>query len=632
MTRHRYIDEVTANLLREPWGDGTLADLDPAPDFLRRVAGRVLRASFREHFRAVEPTPRAMLAAPGTAIVPSGVRTVACSCDEIASQANTHGWTQCRPVRPGFAADIPPNESPNLSENEPPAVLAANRALRRSLAKEGLITATLRALDAARAAGADAGTALSAVLRAGVPADLLAMYRTGPATPRSAESVVRDLASMPREQPAESRAESFLRAANWAFVPTPGFLAAADDGTHRCETLRFQAARGRHWLGPDDGGNMDAFSQLLGHTSAPAVVCVQSQAWEEALAVIGGWPEEVRRRLSLARCPWPLSQWAHDNMKRGTCQKDGGELWLAPRYTTRGELGAEFIPGESLVRAACAAAGLRSLRSPLLFQGGNLLIATFREGERVLLVGEAEIERNRCLGLSREQAAEALRAEFRAERLIVLPAVSFHADFDVAVQRRGSGTHAFIADPEAGTSMAVASAYERLRDAGFLPRGEPDSHAILSLLATAASRDGRIPHALARIFSDGPSDAPETNVSGVLLACDWMTLKDAAGGLPEGLADYAESLADLEIDRKKVEVGLRAAGFEVSGVPALPEGHAGAGYLNGVMAEGVYLTGTCGGFWSRLDDTACAAFGTDVRTVRAMESLRREGGVRCMNG
>lgn len=47
--------EVLANLKQQAVGSATVADLDMPDEYLQRVAGRILRASFEEHFRIVVP-------------------------------------------------------------------------------------------------------------------------------------------------------------------------------------------------------------------------------------------------------------------------------------------------------------------------------------------------------------------------------------------------------------------------------------------------------------------------------------------------------------------------------------------------------------------------------------------------
>ena len=92
----------------------------------------------------------------------------------------------------------------------------------------------------------------------------------------------------------------------------------------------------------------------------------------------------------------------------------GGEaVTLVPRYASRGEDGAVLVPGETFLVDGLAAAGLRIVRSPLHFQGGDLITAQDpATGQRTLLIGEADVYRNTMLGLTREQVLEAFGIEF----------------------------------------------------------------------------------------------------------------------------------------------------------------------------------------------------------------------------
>ena len=45
--------EVRGNVLNQPLGDGTVADLALPEEFVRRVADRIVRSSFEERYRIV---------------------------------------------------------------------------------------------------------------------------------------------------------------------------------------------------------------------------------------------------------------------------------------------------------------------------------------------------------------------------------------------------------------------------------------------------------------------------------------------------------------------------------------------------------------------------------------------------
>src|SRR5262249_11670496 len=208
-----------------------------------------------------------------------------------------------------------------------------------------------------------------------------------------------------------------------------------------------------------------------------------------------------------------VAQWAQDSGKAGRDGADGPVV-LIPRYASRGEVGAEFIPGESFLAGGLAAAGLRIAQSPLLFQGGNLLAVRERsDGPLTLIVGEAEVWRNTTLGLSAEQVREALAAEFGAARCLVLPAVSFHADMDVSIRAAGPGTMAFGADEPGAARIGLGCALGVLERSGLIPAspaaraeleaGRPTAAMALvgECLARSAIGPGRWPESFASAFS-----------------------------------------------------------------------------------------------------------------------------------
>ena len=50
-------EEVRANVLRQPLGAGTVADLALPDEFLTRLTDRIVRSSFRERYHRVVPDP-----------------------------------------------------------------------------------------------------------------------------------------------------------------------------------------------------------------------------------------------------------------------------------------------------------------------------------------------------------------------------------------------------------------------------------------------------------------------------------------------------------------------------------------------------------------------------------------------
>ena len=176
------------------------------------------------------------------------------------------------------------------------------------------------------------------------------------------------------------------------------------------------------------------------------------------------------------------------------------------------------------------------IHSPLIFQGGNLLAVRLpASGERILLVGEAEVYRNTALGLSQKHVLEAFRVEFGVDRCVVLPGVSFHVDFDVSVRACGGQLLAFVNDTAAATKMILELGVSALQEFGALdgPTARQAHEALaanqvnafLEIIGQALQKDhvangGSYSAALAKAFSAGPLDSAVGNLQRFLLAAD----------------------------------------------------------------------------------------------------------------
>jgi hypothetical protein len=65
-------NEVLENVKHQPLGDGTVEDLALPDDFLRRVADRIVRASYEERYRIVVRDPVSIAARPSLAVLAAG--------------------------------------------------------------------------------------------------------------------------------------------------------------------------------------------------------------------------------------------------------------------------------------------------------------------------------------------------------------------------------------------------------------------------------------------------------------------------------------------------------------------------------------------------------------------------------
>lgn len=211
------------------------------------------------------------------------------------------------------------------------------------------------------------------------------------------------------------------RAVDW----TSGAL--AENSSRRIGALRVQLTGPRYYAGPGDGGSLDILRQLVSMSEDVTVYAsVERRHMEGVLSHVRTWTPGRGVRVTVIPEALPVSQWARDNAVSGIGAGTGVQL-LAPRWAGRGEEGGTFIPGESFLMDGLAAAGVEVSQSRLLFEGGNLMMVE-EESRRVLLVGEAEVHRN--VGMTRDEALAAFRAEFKADECVILPAASFHIDLD----------------------------------------------------------------------------------------------------------------------------------------------------------------------------------------------------------
>jgi hypothetical protein len=480
----------------------------------------------------------------------------------------------------------------------------------KQLARDGLV-ATAKA--AAGILGTDDPAKLAAV---GIPADLLAFFDRGTGT------------------------FSFRQA-------VPGFRASSESGDEQIRLARVQITNAKYFLAEGDGGSVDVVRQLLAALpDATFLASIEEKHVDGFLETAKGWPG----KLTLVPEALPVSQWAQDDGKPGAA--DGAALLLVPRYASRGEEGASLVPGDTFVGEGLAAAGLRVARSPLLFQGGDLLVARDpKSGERLLFVGEGNVWRNTALGLSKDQVLEAFRIELGVDRCTVLPAISFHVDEELSLRAVGDRLVAFVPDAVAAARIVLRCGVEALEKAGLLSAAGPiaDLEAgrdaeflgrVLPPLVARCPAYGRFPESLAAAFSRGPADSGIGNLQRFLIATDllssWtMDLDSPPPSFDPHAIAYLRSFRRRDAERRDLAAALRKAGLDVVRIPSLPEEKRGIDYLNGVHDRARYLMPAWGGLYAPLDEAARAAFekalgpGVAVVPILASESQRRGGGVHC---
>ncbi len=618
-------DEVLANLRAEPCGAGTVADLCLPEPFLRRVADRVLRASYFERFRVIIADGKPAEPAP---VLPEG------SAPPVVQHLHSvpaNGFVEGPPERPGFRAHGA-QDSTSVD-----AALVPREFVRQRLARDGLLATTAAVIRDLR--DRSKPTDLATLAACGLPVDWLAYFS-------------------PPDQDAPALLEwigtgADLSRANFAFRPSaPGFRLASESGECALEGLRVQLTRGDDWDRPGDGGSVDLVRQLVESLpGVPIVASLQAEKLPAFLRSAGRWHWQEKQRFELVLEPGPLAQWAQDNAKTG--RDASSALVLVPRYATRGELGAHFVPGETFVTEGLTLVGQRVVCSPLLFQGGNLYCCTNpKNGERLLLLGEAELHRNTSLGLTREQVLAAFRAEFGVDRCIVLPAVSFHIDVELSVRAVGGELVAFVNDQASAAQLIVNCGLDALRAHGDLPAADleriraqlsqkhlSEAFAILTpVLERGSSGPGQFSETLARAFRSGPADSGAGNMLRFLAAIDCLSGLSGAGdqpGLDAHSAAYLRSFLRRERERYTLVHGLESLGMRIVPLPGWPEDTLGITPLNGIHERGRYLLPTYGGLYGPLDD-ACAGIlartlgsGVEIVRVGCAESQRRAGALRC---
>lgn len=513
------------------------------------------------------------------------------------------------------------------------------------LARDGFVATLAQVVELAGPATFAQDARIDWLASVGFPIDWAASFRhDGDVNLALSTWIARDLAAgTPRDQLAAR--------VRFAFTPSlAGFAAASESGEHPIACLRMHVARPRYWTGPGDGSALDVFRQLAeDRRELPIRAVIDAANVDELVALAKGWNVPKPERVRLLVQDLPVSQWAQDNGKSGFA--NGALATLAPRFVSRGEEASAWVAGDARALETFAADGVRVVRSPLAFQGGNALVVHDpKRDERVLLLGEAEVERNHVLGLAREDVIAAFRAEFGVARVLVLPALSYHVDYEVSARAIGGELVCFVNDEPAAAFLVARACVDVLERAHTLDEATVravrdaiearDGAALVAHLAPPLYERslgaGRFPESFARPFSLGAADSHVANFERLLLAIDVLAAR--AGVVPQGDAYFAAYLAALaRTSRERVELSqlLASQGWKVVAVPGLAAGERGVTYLNAVHARGLVLLPAWGGLLAPLDAAARAVFeraagqGVSVVSILSAESQRRQGALHC---
>jgi hypothetical protein len=526
------------------------------------------------------------------------------------------------------------------------------------LAPDGLLVTLAQVIKLLGPANFVSDSRIESLRDVGLPVDWLDYFALdGPATGR--DDLIREIARLQASGENETHLYARLRAAGFEFHPTkPGFCLSTEEGERPIERVRFQAPEAAYWRGPGDGGTLDILRQLIqAWPEGKFIVSVKDSNLPALLKLARDWPLRRKDQQTLLASPWQVEQWAQDNGKPGYL-RDGPKAqpiaaMLLPRFSSRGEERTVMDPDSSLTARSLADAGLVLVSSPLIFQGGNLLpVRDAATGRRILLIGEAEIYRNTALGLSRDQVLDAFRSECGVDQCVVLPAVSFHLDFELSVRTHRGKTVAFVNDEAAAARIILRRGVDALVHQGAInsQTGEKarslldagkDREAVELLSGPAnrpANRDGAFPAEFAAHFSAGPTDSGSANLQRFLLALDILASRTVKPEEmpPDALTRaYIGALQRRTTDRAGLHHLLASLGWRVVPVPSLADEDRSINYLNGFQEPGRYIMPAWGGFYAPLDDSAETAIRTalngevSVVKVFSSESQRRLGAIHC---
>lgn len=673
-----FVDE----LLRAPLGAGTVGDLGMSGDFVERAALRSLQERYQDGQhrvtadRVIEPHPGDGGAPEPTGVFSARIEPHTVAPETLAARAPAAaGRPGNRAFRAGVIDGFTAPESPwptEVSMTGPSGVAA--RLIARRLADDGVAATAVRALAILipeLPPEDPAAAALAALRDAGHPADLLGYVAPFASDgPRPATIHPYDAARTwttqvldrlgPAPRPAEVSALADEVAARPVEIPAsrPGFRASRDDGVAPIGMIRLQATRGTYWEQRGRGGSLDVAASVLGALpNATAVLAIGRPYVNDALARLQaersggtGAPVVVVDELHV------VTQWAQDNGQPGRIAGDPAPLLLAPRYASRGDLGSILEVGDSWTVDGLEAADIGVIRSPLLFQGGNVLVvgdpASADGTGRLMLLGDAEIERNRGLGLRDDEIVAAFRREFGVDRVVVCTPPAFHVDFATTIRRAGDRSIAFVHDEDAAFDAILADGVRRIAASGLMPperasaaeialeRGDDRIliDAVGPVLYGRRLPDGSWPLTLADLFSDGGTTASVAAFDQFLVSFQRLVARTVdPTRIPGSSAErlYLASLADRSIAVAEFEDELRTLGFEIVRIPGFAMQKRSASAVNMVHGRDTLLRPVVGGALSELESAALAtireAVGGTVRIVDipVAETQRRSGAVAC---
>ena len=662
-------DEVRGNVTSQLLGVGqSVADLELGDELLASIADRIIQDSFHQRrlqLQSMIPPPEfGVTEKPADPARAAATTLATMALPEVSAETRAHreAVSDGRPSVRGFRADTRPWPSEDPQAGSTGKDLGAAQVIARDLASEGLLRTLVEAVSRLGPAEVEGSPtrSLETLKKLGFPVDWLPYFAPDGDAAALLRNVARELASGEKTSTVKQRwAGTEMR-----FVPSaPGFRAADESGGAPAAAVRVQLSRGDSWGGLEDGGAVEVMGRVAAALPDATVFAhIEPRFLDVLRESAAGLPTGVRDRIRVVLSSGPVSQWAQDNGKAGSCVDEAGNraaATLLPRYASFGQDGSTFIPGDTYLFDALRAAGHRVYQSPLLFQGGDILVVRHPgHGERWAFLGEGEIARNRALGLNRQQTLAAFAAELGVERCVVLPSISFHIDYDVTFRAVGDELIAFVEDTDEACRLVLGQALKVFREMDILnTEAEAELRRLLEgsktdealrdpflrtfsqIVAAAADPRGAFPVGFIHQFSNRDIHRALGNFQRVLAALDQF----AAGTLSSAaMSGRGHQMAHLRAYRRQGELRsrladqLRSLNIRVVAVPSFSDGPRSITTVNGVQVPGAYLMPTYSGKIAEAVDLAAkAAFrstlGAGVRVIEipCAESQRRNGAVHC---
>ncbi|MGA1874721.1 MAG: hypothetical protein ACMUIA_03850 [bacterium] len=500
----------------------------------------------------------------------------------------------------------------------------------------------------------------------GLPVRLLSCYRSRdqkiPCLDGLIEAFIKHVSGREKQ-----RAELFLRQWEFEYLPTlPGFTLLPENGVFHIDAFRFQLYPPDYTKGEGDGSTLDILRQfLLCTTHEKFLVSMRPANIQPLIKMIQKWKVPAPERIFLLEDSSISSQWAQDNCKTGILYDDHRKFrehaTLVPRYASVGEEDSEYRPSESFVFDQVQRAGWQVVQSPLLFQGGNILpVKNPETGELIVFLGQAEIIRNTKLGLTEGEVLKAFHREWGADRIEVLPPLSFHIDLEVSFRWHQGEMIAFVNESLAAARLIVRCGIKALFSCYMLTEGEANT--LISWLDQSREQDqllkilwskmnefrdgeGQFVSDKAELFMVSAEESGSLNLSRFLLGLDFLSAahqdrekfweKLVTQDAREDLYKYYYLLLEREEQRTLLRKQLLLKGIKVIPLPSMSDDEVSLNYLNAIHdLDAVYLP-AFGGIFQEVDNEVLeivkGSLGHNIKIHLVRNSVTQSqcGGVHC---